>query len=96
MGGGVDSLIGKIEIGVPLGSCLGPLLFLIYMTDLPKDVQCSNVFMYADDTSLCLKSKDISHLNMAMNRDLEDLDALLKGNKLSLNIVKTQSKFIAT
>ena len=51
--------------------------------------------MYADDTSLCFKSKDISQLNMAMNRDLEDLDSWLKGNKLSLNIVKTQSMLIA-
>ena len=52
--------------------------------------------MYADDTSLCLKSKDIFQLNRAMNRDLEDLDSWLKGNKLSLNIVKTQSMLIAT
>ena len=52
--------------------------------------------MYADDTSLCLKSKDISELNMAMNRDLEHLDTWLKGNKYSQNIVKTQSILIAT
>ena len=52
--------------------------------------------MYADDTSFCLKSKDISQLNMATNRDLENLDALLKGNQLSLNIVKTRSILIAT
>ena len=52
--------------------------------------------MYADDTSLCLKSKDISELNRAMNRDLEDLDSWLKGNKPSLNVVKTQSMLVAT
>ena len=95
LGGGVDSLIGKIEIGVPLGLCLGPFLFLIYINDLPKTVQCT-VSMYAYDTSYCLKSKDISQLNMAMNRDLENLGAWLKGNKLSLNIVKTKSILIAT
>ena len=38
--------------------------------------------MYADDTSLCLKSKDISQLNEAINVDLEHLDSWLKGNKL--------------
>ena len=41
-------------------------------------------------------NEDISQLNRAMNRDLEDLDSWLKGNKLSLNIVKTQSMLIAT
>ena len=94
--GGVDSSTVKIEVSVPQGSCLGPLLFLIYVNDLPKAVNCSTVSMYADDTSLCLKSKDIFQLNRAMNRDLEDLDSWLKGNKLSLNIVKIQSMLIAT
>ena len=94
--GGVDSSIRKIEVGVPQGSCLGPLLLLIYIIDLPKAVNSSTVPMYADDTSLCLKSKDISELNRAMNRDLEDLDSWLKGNKLSLNVVITQSMLVAT
>jgi len=78
-----------IVFGVPQGLCLGLLLFLVYINYLLKAVQCSTVSMYADDT--CLKSKDISQLNRAMNRDLEDLGAWLKGNKLSLNFVKTQS-----
>ena len=52
--------------------------------------------MYADDTSLCLKSKDISQLNEAINDDLEHLDSWLKGNKLSLNVAKTRSMLIAT
>ena len=52
--------------------------------------------MYADDTSLCLKSKDISQLNRVVNRYLEDFDSWLQGNKHSLNIVTTQSMLIAT
>ena len=94
--GGVDSETGEVEVGVPQGSCLGPLLFLIYINDLPSAVQSSTVSMYADDTSLCLKSKDISQLNEAINVDLERLDSWLKGNKLSLNVAKTQSMLIAT
>ena len=93
--GAVNSSTGKNEVGVPQGSCLGPLFFLIYINDLPKAVNCSTLSMYADDTSLCLKSKDICQLNRAMNRDLEDLHSWLKSNKLSLNIVKTISMLIA-
>ena len=94
--GGVDSETGEVEVGVPQGSCLGPLLFLIYINDLPSAVQSSTVSIYTDETSLCLKSKDISQLNEAINVDLERLDSWLKGNKLSLNVAKTQSMLIAT
>ena len=52
--------------------------------------------MYADDTSLGLKSRDISQLNEAINDDLAHLDSWLKGNKLPLNVAKTQSMLIAT
>ena len=45
------------------------------INDFPKVVQCSTVSIYADDTTLCLKSKDISQLNRAMKRDLADHDA---------------------
>ncbi len=94
--GSVDSSIGKIEIGVPQGSCLGPLLFLVYINDLPFGVQNSTVSMYADDTSLYIQSKDITQLNEALNEDLESLDNWLKGNKLSLNVIKTQSMLMCT
>ena len=76
--GGVDSETREVEVGVPQGSCLGPLLFLIYINDLPSAVQSSTVSMYADDTSLCLKSKDISQLNEAIDIDLEHLDSWLR------------------
>ena len=81
----------EINVGVPQGSCLGPLLFLIYMNDLPLAVQKTNVSMYADDTSLCHQSHDITELNVAINNDLAHVEKWLKGNKHSLNIMKTLS-----
>ena len=52
--------------------------------------------MYADDTSLCFKSKDLSRLNEALNEDLSCVDAWLISNKLSLNVAKTQSMLVST
>ena len=89
--GGVDFETGEVETRVMSWTTL----LWIYISDLPSAVQ-SSVSMYADDTSLCLKSKDISQLNEAINVDLEHLDSWLKGNKLSLNVAKTQSMLIAT
>ena len=93
---GVDSNIEDIEVGVPQGSCLGPLLFLIYINDLPQAVQASTVSMYADDTSLCHQSSDMTQLNEAINSDLKQLTTWLQGNKLSLNVAKTHSMLIST
>ena len=71
--GGIVSKTDHIEVGVPQGSCLGPLLFLIYINDLPSSVQSSMVSMYADDTSLSYKSKNLTQLNEAINDDLKKL-----------------------
>ena len=62
----VDSKIGDIED----------------INDLPQAVQDSNVFMYADDTSLCYQSHNLTRLNEAINSDLRKLDTWLQGNKL--------------
>ena len=93
---GVSSKIEGIDVGDPQGSCLGPLLFLIYINDLPQAVQNSAVSMYADDTSLCYQSSHINVLNEAINNDLKQLDTWLQGNKLSLNVAKTNSMLVST
>ena len=93
---GVDSQTENIEIGVPQGSCLGPLLFLVYINDLPRALKNSTISMHADDMSLCFKSKDLSRLNETLNEDLSHLDTWMISNKLSLNVAKTQSMLVST
>ena len=92
----MDSNINDINVCVPQGSCLGSLLFLVYINDLPCIVKDSKVSMYADDTSIYHFSKDIMQLNTALNEELWRLDRWLQGNKLSLNAAKTRSILITT
>ena len=87
--------MGDIEVVVPQKSCFGPLLFLIYIKDLPKTIHCK-VSMYADDTSLCHMSNGIPKLESAINEDIELLNNWLKANNLLLNVAKTTSMLICT
>ena len=93
---GVASNMEEIKCGVPQGSCLGPLLFLIYINDLPFSLKNSEVTMYADDTSISYSSKYIDELNETLNSDLESLKQWLEGNKLSLNVIKTQAMVVGS
>ena len=81
---------------MPQSSCLGPLLFLIYVNDLPNAVRNSVVSMYANDTSLCYQALEIKTLNEAINNNFTQLESWLKGNKLSLNVAKTNSMLVST
>ena len=64
---GVDSKTEEIDIEVPQGSCLGPLLFLVYINDLSLVVKNSKATMYTDDTSIYRCYKDMSQLNREIN-----------------------------
>ena len=77
-------------------SCLGPLLFLMYVNDLPLALDNAKVTMYADDTSIPYSSKSIDAINSAINDDLFNLKLWLEGNKLSLNVSKTQAMLIGS
>jgi len=84
-----------INIGVPQGSYLGPLLFLLYINDLPQAVRNSTVAIFADDTSISYRSDDIHKLQEAMNKDLTTIVEWLKCNRLSLNVAKTKAMVIS-
>ena len=93
---GISSKTKDINCGVPQGSCLGPLLFLIYINDLPLRLQNSEVTMFADDITISYSSKNISGLSTKLNYDLHCVKQRLHYNKLTLNVIKTQAMIIGS
>ena len=85
---GVSSDIKDIDIGMPQGSCLGPLLFLLYINDLPFALKKAETNMHADDTIISYSSKTLDELHMVLNAELIDIEKWLQGNKSSFNVVK--------
>ena len=79
-----------INCGVPQGSILGPLLYLIYVNDCAKSLNHSNAILYADDTTLIISAKTYADLYKFMNADLNNLHKWLCLNKLTLNASKTK------
>ena len=80
----------SISCGVPQGSILGPLLFLIYVNDMSQAVKC-HLFLYADDSCLVCQHKDISEIEKQLNVDLYDW---FVDNKLSIHFEEDNTKSI--
>ncbi|CAB4042443.1 Hypothetical predicted protein, partial [Paramuricea clavata] len=78
------------------GSILGPLLFLIYINDLPNCLQQSTARMFADDTNITVSGKSIKEAEVAVNVDLNNIREWLLSNRLSLNLVKTEYLLIGS
>ena len=78
-----------ITCGVPQGSVLGPLLFLIYVNNLQSVSKVLKFYLFADDTSIYFDSKDLITLQKVVNRELKKVKKWLDANRLSLNISKT-------
>ena len=79
-----------LKHGVPQGSVVGPLFFILYINDLHKAIKNSKTIHFADDTSLVCQEKSLKKLNKKVNHDLKLLVHWLRANKISLNTAKTQ------
>jgi len=79
-----------VDYGVPQGSVLGPLLFILYTNDLPGSLTHSKVILFADDTTLYTYGKSLSDIFKSTNDDLAVLSDWFKANQLSVNASKTK------
>ena len=87
----VNNVVSEAETtlcGVPQGSVLGPLLFLLFINDIYKSSSLFAFYLFADDTSIILANNNLKELETLVNRELGNVNDWLKANKLSLNIKK--------
>ena len=78
-----------VTVGTPQGSCLGPLLFLLYINDLNLNLEYAKAILFADDTTIFLGHRNLNYLNWCLSVDLQHISDWFLANKLTLNISKS-------
>ena len=86
----VDSNTLTSTHGVPEGSVLGPLLFLIYINDMSRVIQHSEMHHFADDTNLLYSSNSMTKISRYINHELKVVVHWLRANRISLNVDNTE------
>ena len=92
----VKSPLASINCGVPQGSILGPLLFLVYINDIINSSSILSFILFADDTNILLSNNNLTELINVLNFELKKVSSWFKCNKLSLNISKTNFMYFQT
>ena len=93
---GSISFPNVIMSGVPQGSILGPLLFLLFINDMPEYITNCTVDMYADDTLIYVCHKDINVIEKCLNEDLVSVSRWLDDNLMKANVSKTKVMILGT
>ena len=85
------STSSDLRCGVPQGSILAPLLFLLYINDMPQAADC-DLFLYADDTSLIFQHKDLERVKEELKKNFSNICDWFVDNKLSIHFGEDKTK----